>query len=661
MPALVFEPLQHPGLILNDQELAAVRGKVDSTDWARQAYDQLVAEADGWLSDPVAIPDRKGQWMHYYACADDGTSLKTVSDTEHRCPACGKVYTGEPYDSVVIRNRHMSIMDSAVTLGLAYHLSRKAEYLAAAKKIVLGYADRYLSYPYADKDGRREARSGGRVFCTTLNESNWLIQAAWAYDLVAGDLSEMERRHVCQDMLYPAGNDVIRNNRLRIHNIQCWMNSAMGCAALCCGEGDLAHHAIRSEFGLENQLAKGILDDGSWWECSWGYHFYTLSALWPLTEAVRHIGHDVYDDRYKSLFDAPLNFAFPGLYLPPLNDSGRGSSILSRAKPYEIAYARWQDPRHGGVLAQMDRTDRLSLCFGVPQLTTAPPEMSASINFPAAGVAILRDGADDPTVVTLDYGPHGGGHGHPDKLGIVLYAAGREMAPDPGSIQYAAPLHQEWFKTTISHNTISVDMQPQEPCTGELHLYDVRAGVQTASAAADDAYPGVRFRRSVALVPGGIVLDVCEIDSNQDHVYDWVHHNRGELSCSLDLAKMASPVGEQNGYQHIASPRRGSTQEDWSAVWLDNDAGVALRMVGAPGTVIIAGEGPANPPPLMYPMVIARRKGRQALFCSAFAVFRGAPPVVEFSVAVEADAVHLSVQVGGASHDVALPRIEQEG
>jgi len=442
---------------------------------------------------------------------------------------------------------------------------------------------------------------------------------------------------------------VVGRRDLGIHNIRCWMNSAKGLAALCCADEELAYEAIRAEFGLEDQLGRGILDDGFWWECSWGYHFYTMLALWPLTEAVRHIGIDVYGDRYKAFFDAPLNFAFPGRRLPALNDSGRGRVLEGRAiEPYELALARWGDLRYAGLLENDARDGRLALCFGVPELDPEPPVMRGSVNFPASGVAILRSDELEPTVVTLDYGPHGGGHGHPDKLGIILHGAGRELAPDPGSIQYGAPLHTEWFKTTLSHNTVLVDSQPQAPCTGELLEFRANGVVQVASARADDAYPGVRFSRTIALLSGSAVVDICRVESDGEHVYDWTFHCAGSFASPLPFEGLPAPLGESNGYQHVSSPRIARTGSGWTACWHDQGAGVCLAMAGAPGSEVFAGNGPGNPPPLMLPMVIVRQKAKGALFTAAYVVYRGDAPDVRISASASAaNALQVSVVVNG--------------
>jgi hypothetical protein len=87
----------------------------------------------------------------------------------------------------------MENIDNAVDLGLAWQLSGETRYLELSRQIVLGYADRYLSYEWIDHQGKKEA--GGRVFCTHLNEANWLISMAWAYDLIASEITSA--RIVC--------------------------------------------------------------------------------------------------------------------------------------------------------------------------------------------------------------------------------------------------------------------------------------------------------------------------------------------------------------------------------------------------------------------------------------------------------------------------------
>lgn len=62
----------------------------------------------------------------------------------------------------------------------------------------------------------------------------------------------------------------------------------------------------------------------------------------------------------------------------------------------------------------------------------------------------MRAPTNDHTLI-LKFGPHGGGHGHYDKLGFVSYARGGILAVDPGTQPYGAPTHDTWDKMTVAH------------------------------------------------------------------------------------------------------------------------------------------------------------------------------------------------------------------
>lgn len=47
-----------------------------------------------------------------------------------------------------------------------------------------------------------------------------------------------------------------------------------------------------------------------------------------------------------------------------------------------------------------------------------------SVHFKETGYAVLRSGTK---TVVMKYGPHGGGHGHPDKLSISIHDGERRL------------------------------------------------------------------------------------------------------------------------------------------------------------------------------------------------------------------------------------------
>ena len=119
-------PAGETWLLVDKAEIEAARAKAEKAPWARGALAGLMRDAEAALKAPLEIPDRGGQWPHWYSCKKDGVRLRTVSPTEHRCPRCGAVYHGDPYDAVVLYGVHMRYSRAVRDLGLAYRFTGRA-------------------------------------------------------------------------------------------------------------------------------------------------------------------------------------------------------------------------------------------------------------------------------------------------------------------------------------------------------------------------------------------------------------------------------------------------------------------------------------------------------------------------------------------------------
>jgi oligo-alginate lyase len=595
-------------LLVDRAEIEAARAKAARFPWAKAALDEVLDNARRALRDPVELPNRGGQWPHWYSCPRDGVRLETVGPTDHRCGKCGTVYHGEPYDSVVLYGVHTRYARAVRDLGLAYRFTGEAKYAERAAAILLGYAERYRTYPRHNTAGEDKV-GGGRIMAQTLDESVWLIPVAWGYCLVRENMPAADRRRVETDLLAAAA-DVIREHKMGIHNIQCWKNSAVALAGIACDRRDLVEEAVYDPArGFEVQIAKGVTEDGIWWEGSLGYHQYTMEAVWPLAEAARHAGIDLYSDRLRSLWEAPLALALPDGDSPGFNDS-HGGNVRGYGSLYEIAYARWRRPEFGGVLARTPRRTLNALLYGPESAPDAPMIPEASSLLKAAGFAVLRAPG---TAAAMRFGTHGGGHGHPDKLNLVTWGAGRHWGLDPGSINYGVPLHKEWYRSTIAHNTVSVDSAVQANTDGQLGEWKAAAGETTLRASADTVYPGVRLGRTVTLRKDRIE-DRFDCASETERTYDWAFHAAGRFSTSLALAAGPGKLGDGNGYQHVEKVSQGETDGAWWARWEADGARLTLQVKAAPGTTILTGVAPGTDPADRVPMVIIRRRGKAAVF-----------------------------------------------
>ncbi|MCC6862676.1 MAG: heparinase II/III family protein, partial [Bryobacterales bacterium] len=551
---------------------------------------------------------RVGQWPHWYSCKKDGAQLRTDSPTEHRCPVCGAVYRGDPYDAVVVSRFHNQLSSATRALGLAYRFTGRAEFARRAARILSDYADRYRNYPRHDVNGEDNVR-GGRIMSQTLDESTWLIPVVWGYALIRDTLTDVERLHIENGLLKPAAN-AIREHRMAIHNIQCWKNSAVGLVGFATGDAELVRDAIDNpDYGFHAQIAKGVTGDGLWWEGSLGYHAYTMQALWPLAEAARHAGVNLYTDRYRKLYDAPLALALPNGDSPGFNDSA-GGNIATYGPLYELAFARWNRPEYGRVAAGTSRESLQALLYGAEKVPDGPVVPETSALLATAGYAMLRAGG---TAAAVRFGMHGGGHGHPDKLNLVTYGAGRLFGLDPGSINYGVPLHREWYRSTVAHNTVSVDGRLQANADGRLEEWRPEGGAPRLAAGAGEAYPGVRLVRRIR-VRKNRVEDRFECESAEEHTYDWVFHAPGTLTTSLKLAPRAGRLGESAGYQHIREVAEGKARGGWWARWENGGSQLTLRVRGTPGTTVYTGYGPGKNPAEAVPLVIVRRRAKATVF-----------------------------------------------
>jgi hypothetical protein len=616
-------------LLFSRKGIAELKERINRYDWAKAQWEALKRGADAALNEPINLPPRGGNWWHYYACPKHGASLRTGKQIgewrwEHICPVDNEVIQSDPtkperdYDGVVIMGVHSRFANLVRDLGIVYQVTGDRRYAEKAKAILLAYADRYLSYPLHDIRGKPSV-GGGRVGPQTLDESTWLIPMAQGADLIWETLTDAERETLARKLFLPAAKEVILPHKMGVHNIQCWKNSAVGLVGFLLGDKQLIWEAIENpERGYWTQMRKGVSEDGVWWEGAWGYHFYTLSALWHLTEAARNCGINLYGDELKRMFDAPFKFMMPNWRLPAFNDSTEvallteiGFARFGITQPiYELAYARYREPLYAALLSRGERRSDFALWFGVGELPQPQPIRWRSANYPASGYAILARGeGEQATWLCLKYGPHGGGHGHPDKLNFVLYARGQVLALDPGMARYGVPIHGGWYRTTLAHNTLVVDETNQKPAEGKCLSFGTEGGVDFVVADAGDIYDGVRFRRAIALLNENAIVVIDNVRCDKERLLDVALHLRGQWSNLPEGEEWTPP--NKDGYRYLteATIRRVSglttivvdPRPDWRvAVTLIADAPVDLV------TALGVGSHAAD----RVPMVMVRRQAK---------------------------------------------------
>ncbi len=650
--------------LITESEWSQVRQKAALPQFA-PALQLLRAEVADFLARPVDVPQLPGGYYHDYFCPQHAVQLVFEPDSPrlHRCPIDGAAYSGEPFDSAWRWSVNNRLAESALRLAVLWKLEGKNGHSQRVQEILLDYAANYASYMTS---AGRPANHGIAQF-STLDEAVWVIPLAWSFDIVRSTLSQAQQAEIVEKLLLPAAGFLTRRHFGGIHNFACWHNAAIGTIGAVTGNEALLAFAIDGPNGFHTQAREGILADGLWFEGSFSYHFYTVAALLSLAKATANLPR--WDLRRESALSAvlraPVLCAYPDGSLPATNDCWYFTSLnddcchgVPKAPAfYEIGYAWTADPLFGQALARAykhgPRESLDALLFGARSLPADGSPEPASVNMAASGYAILRSQpqaheTSDPECeqfALLKYGVHGGGHGHPDKLALILYAQGSRQAPDLGTPGYGIDLFEGWYRQTISHNSVLLDGLSQPPGAGRCTAFRADDPFQFADATiawspkpapsrdmplervreeALAAYAQVEMRR-IVLARAEYLVDIFLVDAGQQRRIDWIYRNAGALIHADNAHPLLPSELDGEGYQHISDLRALSLDEDSRMIWRSDTSGMMLHMAEPAGATLYAGRAPGNPAEERQGLVIRRRVAARTAYLSVLHPFGNTP------------------------------------
>ena len=635
------------------------------------AQQLLRHEVDDFLARPVDVPQLPGGYYHDYFCPQHAVQLLFEPDSPrlHRCPVDGAAYAGDPFDSAWRWSVNNRLAESALRLAVLWKLEDDERHRQRVQEILLDYAASYAGYMTS---AGRPANHGIAQF-STLDEAVWVIPLAWSFDIVRSTLSHPQQEAIVDKLLLPAAGFLTKRHFGGIHNFACWHNAAIGTIGAVTGNEELLAFAIDGPNGFHTQAREGILADGLWFEGSFSYHFYTVAALLSLAKATANLPRwDLRRERALSaVLRAPVLCAYPDGSLPATNDCWYFTSLnddcchgVPKAPAfYEIGYAWSADPLFGQVLTRAyrrgPRESLEALLFGASSLPEDGSPDPASVNMEGSGYAILRSQPESqqhtPPIsqqyALLKYGVHGGGHGHPDKLALTLYAQGSRQAPDLGTPGYGIDLFQGWYRQTVSHNTVLLDGLSQPPGAGECTEFRADGPFQVADATVawsanpapsrdfplesvrSDAlytYARVTMRR-VLLARADYLIDIFLVDAGKERRIDWIYRNTGAL-LSAAASRPALPSAlEGEGYEHIADPRSLALDDDPRFTWRSEGSSMRLFAAEQAGATLYAGRAPGNPAEERHGLLIRRRVASQTAFLSVFHPYGDTPRLVSVS------------------------------
>ena len=615
----------HPCTLWDKQDVEEFKVQLKTNKEAQEAFEKLRAKCDARIAKPLDVPAPRrgpdGKWMFPGDYPENVTPFKKVS-----------------------RTNEANAQDMAA-LGVMSNLTGDPKYAEYCKKMLLAYADGYPQYGHPADWTEKKYRSAqdGRLTGQFLEDGFWLMNAAFAYDLVYSlpTWTAEERKHVRDDLFRAVAAEFIAPVLGTPDYLSLPNNRSAICAAATLIAGyatedqEMINNATYGTGGTKENPAGGllglhltpqcILPDGLWLEGAPGYQLGIASCgLFNAAEVLWHHGTDVYraqNGMLKRLLDSALALAYPDpkMTVASLHDSSRMALIDDRdwfnqeeGLPYELGYRRYRDPHYIPIIRNATKSLSMTVHSGAPSLflelppeAKLPPRLLENANFYSTGYGVLRIGeGEDANQLILEYGPSAG-HAHPSKLAIDLYALRDALIPFPGVIfPYNDPLDSKWYWTTPANCVLTVDEKPQiyfgnrwkfpkdlpAPDARQL-IYGPASTIGMERARSDTVYPGVTLDRSLFLT-ANYLADLFAGLGDAPHKFDMVWHFRGKLASSLKTEPMTFSEPVADGYSALTDASHATTSQAWTAT-VTTPGGKPARLLvpGGTQTEVIFGNG----------------------------------------------------------------------
>ena len=486
----------------------------------------LASELEPLLGRDVFVPREKARMTRAGGrCAADGAMLDfdPWSPRRHRCPRCGTEYARDEDYRWWIMSYHLWLAERAVHGALLHLLGGDVRHARVADDILASCAEQYLQWPNVDN-----VLGPTRPFFSTYLESIWLLQLCVALDLREAAEGPSALGGLVRERLIEPSRALIRSYDEGLSNRQTWNDAALLAAALACGDRAAAEEAVHSASGVVLHLERGLLVDGSWYEGE-NYHLFAHRALWygvTMAERAAIELPETLRARFGEGFVTPFVTALPDFTFPSRRDAQYGVSLRQWrfAELCELGLARGDDARLASALGRLYAGDLprgdsgrarstadveknlpptalgradlgwKSLLLARGDLPPLAPRAERSALLAGQGLAIVR--RDEGRVyVALDYGHSGGGHGHPDRLNLLLVDGATRWLDDMGTGSYVDPsLH--WYRSTLAHDAPLVNGRSQERVHGVLRAWEDRGGAGWVWAETDGIAPVAHVERT---------------------------------------------------------------------------------------------------------------------------------------------------------------------
>ncbi len=507
--------------------------------------------------------------------------------------------------------------------GVLFQITGEEKYAVYIKEMLLAYAE---LYPTIDKHPATRSYARGKFFWQCLNDANWLVYTAQAYDCIYDWLDAKTVKKLNKELFRPYADFLSLENPQffnRLHNHSTWGNAAVGMIGLVMNDKELIDRAlyafdIKSGSGVDNdggslnlqgykeggflaQIDHSFSPDGYYTEGPY-YQRYAMYPFLVFAQALTNKMPELKILDYRNglllkAVDALINQTNSQGEFFPINDAQKGMSLSSRELVNAVSMAYHYGGSDTGLLSIIEDQNRVPLNdSGLNAAKAIADGKSTTFKYKSLE---LRDGANgdegaigilrskDITLV-MKYAKHGMGHGHFDRLGFLLYDENGEVIQDYGSARWVNIEHKDgggylkenhsWAKETVAHNTLVVNkdshfdhnVKEADKSPGTPYYFDSSEDVQIVSAKELNAYENVEMHRTMAVLEieeleNPLVLDLFSVQAPEDTRYDLPVYYLGEFMSSnqkFQTNNELSPMGTNDGYQHLWQEAQSDIEGD---------------------------------------------------------------------------------------------------
>lgn len=492
-------------------------------------------------------------WGHSYFCEDDGSRLvyDITNPKKHICLTCNKQYIGFLYDCTFITFMRNEAIVTALKSAILYNVYKQKKYLDISKNIIFFYADNYDNFAIHAKEKITneltvDVGGCGKIMPQGLNEAIITIRIINALELIKDDLTKSELENLKKNFFDKIVKLLILQKN-HIHNIPCWLNSAIGVVGHFFSDNKLVLEAEQMPFNINEQLKKGVTESGFWYEGSIHYNFFALEGILNYFVFANHYSKDVNKDSKEIIFnmlDAAYRYAFDNDIFPNPSDGWPSINLKTYSYVYYMAYGLFghkilpylqhiesnNNERQTIPLTEpyyFENKISLERILFVPNFNNKNKFYDrTSESFEKYNCAILRN---ENFNVFFKYGHQTKSHAHPDKMNIEVMIKNNVFTKDLSNSGYVSKLCNEFHRKTYSHNTCMINYKNSDiELNGKLLKFE-----SNLVEAECTPYKDVLYKRAIKIFDNKLDDEFCVI-CDEESMISYFYH----FDINLDTEKL---------------------------------------------------------------------------------------------------------------------------